>query len=147
MGEWDFVRKLMETEGELVFWRVKIRPGSPPLFGHWNNTPMFGLPGNPVSSHVVFRMLVVPYLRGSIGTPYPYDQIVHARLRTKVRSTKDCLTLRRITLVSTSDGFVADQPKHQGSGNIDSLSSADALTLLQPGQSGEVGELIEVLLL
>ena len=147
MGEWDFVRKLMETEGELVFWRVKIRPGSPPLFGHWNNTPMFGLPGNPVSSHVVFRMLVVPYLRGSIGTPYPSDRIVHARLRTKVRSTKDCLTLRRVTLVSTSDGFVADQPKHQGSGNIDSLSSADALTLLQPGQSGEVGELIEVLLL
>ncbi len=147
MGEWDFVRKLMETEGELVFWRVKIRPGSPPLFGHWNNTPMFGLPGNPVSSHVVFRMLVVPYLRGSFGTPYPSDRIVHARLRTKVRSTKDCLTLRRVTLVSTSDGFVADQPKHQGSGNIDSLSSADALTLLQPGQSGEVGELIEVLLL
>lgn len=147
MGEWDFVRKLMETEGELVFWRVKIRPGSPPLFGHWNNTPMFGLPGNPVSSHVVFRMLVVPYLRGSIGTPYPSDRIVHARLRTKVRSTKDCLTLRRVTLVSTSDGFVADQPKHQGSGNIDSLSSADALTLLQPGQSGEIGELIEVLLL
>jgi molybdopterin molybdotransferase len=36
MGEWDFVRKLMEEEGEPVFWRVKIRPGSPPLFGHWN---------------------------------------------------------------------------------------------------------------
>ena len=55
-------------------------------------TPMFGLPGNPVSSHVVFRMLVVPYLRGSIGTTYPQDQIVHARLQTKVRSTTDCLT-------------------------------------------------------
>ena len=147
MGEWDYVRKLMETEGDLVFWRVKIRPGSPPLFGHWNDTPMFGLPGNPVSSHVVFRMLVTPYLRGSIGTTYPQDQIVHARLQTKVRSTTDCLTLRRVTLKSTPDGFVADQPKHQGSGNIDSLSSADGLTLLKPGQSGDVGEQIEVLLL
>ena len=147
MGEWDFVRKLMETEGDIAFWRVKIRPGSPPLFGHWKGTPMFGLPGNPVSSHVVFRMLVVPYLRGCIGSSYPVDQIVHARLQTNVRSTKDCLTLRRVTLKSTIDGFVANQPKHQGSGNIDSLSSADALTLLQPGQSGEAGELIEVLLL
>jgi len=147
MGEWDYVRKLMETEGDLVFWRVKIRPGSPPLFGHWKNTPMFGLPGNPVSSHVVFRMLVVPYLRGSIGTTYPQDQIVHARLQTNVRSTKDCLTLRRVTLTSTNEGFIAEQPKHQGSGNIDSLSSADGLTLLQPGQSGDAGELIEVLLL
>ena len=147
MGEWDFVRKLMETEGKLVFWRVKIRPGSPPLFGHWKGTPMFGLPGNPVSSHVVFRMLVVPYLRGSLQTSYPHDRIVHARLNTSVRSTKDCLTLRRVTLTSTEEGFIADQPKHQGSGNIDSLSSADGLTLLQPGQSGESGELIQVLLL
>ncbi len=147
MGEWDFVRKLMETEGKLVFWRVKIRPGSPPLFGHWKGTPMFGLPGNPVSSHVVFRMLVVPYLRGSLQTSYPHDRIVHARLNTNVRSTKDCLTLRRVTLTSTDEGFIADQPKHQGSGNIDSLSSADGLTLLQPGQSGESGELIQVLLL
>ena len=147
MGEWDFVRKLMETEGDLIFWRVKIRPGSPPLFGHWKGTPMFGLPGNPVSSHVVFRMLVVPYLRGSLNTAFPHDRIVHARLITNVRSTKDCLTLRRVTLQSTEDGFLADQPKHQGSGNIDSLSSADGLTLLQPGQSGEAGELIQVLLL
>ena len=147
MGEWDFVRKLMETEGDLVFWRVKIRPGSPPLFGHWKGTPMFGLPGNPVSSHVVFRMLVVPYLRGSLKTTFPVDRIVHARLNTNVRSTKDCLTLRRVTLQSTEAGFIANQPKHQGSGNIDSLSSADGLTLLQPGQSGEAGELIQVLLL
>ena len=42
---------------------------------------------------------------------------------------------------------MADQPKHQGSGNIESFSSADGLTLLQPGQSGDAGELIEVLLL
>ncbi|MEC8106842.1 MAG: molybdopterin molybdenumtransferase MoeA, partial [Candidatus Thermoplasmatota archaeon] len=121
--------------------------GSPPLFGHWNGTPKFGLPGNPVSSHVVFRMLVVPYLRGSLNTPFPHDRIVHARLNTNVRSTKDCLTLRRVTLQSTVNGFIANQPKHQGSGNIDSLSSADGLTLLQPGQSGEAGELIQVLLL
>ena len=147
MGEWDFVRKLMEDEGDVSFWRVRIRPGSPPLFGHWNGTPMFGLPGNPVSSHVVFRMLVTPYLRSSLQTQFPIDRIVHAKLLTDVRSTNDCLTLRRITLRSTKDGFLAEQSKHQGSGNIDSLSSADGLTLLQPGQSGKTGEWIEVLLL
>ena len=147
MGEWDFVRKLMEEEGDVSFWRVRIRPGSPPLFGHWNGTPMFGLPGNPVSSHVVFRMLVTPYLRSSLQTQFPIDRIVHAKLLTDVRSTNDCLTLRRVTLRSTKEGFLAEQSKHQGSGNIDSLSSADGLTLLQPGQSGKTGEWIEVLLL
>jgi len=147
MGEWDFVRKLMEDEGDVSFWRVRIRPGSPPLFGHWNDTPMFGLPGNPVSSHVVFRMLVTPYLRSSLQTQFPIDRIVHAKLLTDVRSTNDYLTLRRVTLRSTKNGFIAEQSKHQGSGNIDSLSSADGLTLLQPGQSGKTGEWIEVLLL
>ena len=147
MGEWDFVRKLMEEDGNVAFWRVRIRPGSPPLFGHWNDTPMFGLPGNPVSSHVVFRMLVTPYLRDSLQTTFPMDRIVHAKLLTDVRSTNDCLTLRRVTLLSTKEGFLAEQPKHQGSGNIDSLSSADGLTLLQPGQSGKTGEWVEVLLL
>lgn len=147
MGEWDFVRKLMEEEGDVAFWRVRIRPGSPPLFGHWNDTPMFGLPGNPVSSHVVFRMLVTPYLRSSLQTQFPIDRIVHAKLLTDVRSTNDCLTLRRVTLRSTKEGFLAEQSKHQGSGNIDSLSSADGLTLLQPNQSGKTGEWIEVLLL
>ena len=60
MGEFDYVRRIMEEEGDVHFWRMKIRPGSPPLFGLWNDTPLFGLPGNPVSSHVVFRMLVAP---------------------------------------------------------------------------------------
>ena len=42
MGEWDLVRRLMEEEGDLRYWRVKIRPGSPPLFGLWKGTPLFG---------------------------------------------------------------------------------------------------------
>ena len=44
MGEWDLVRKIMEEEGEISFWRMKLRPGGPPLFGTWKNTPLFGLP-------------------------------------------------------------------------------------------------------
>ena len=62
MGDRDFVRILMQEEGEIKFWRVKMRPGSPPLFGMWNTTPIFGLPGNPVSSHVVFRAIVGKWL-------------------------------------------------------------------------------------
>ncbi|MCH1592236.1 MAG: molybdopterin molybdotransferase MoeA, partial [Candidatus Thalassarchaeaceae archaeon] len=52
MGKWDIVRRIMEEEGDVRFWRIKMRPGGPPLFGSWNGKPIFGLPGNPVSSHV-----------------------------------------------------------------------------------------------
>lgn len=147
MGEFDFVRALMEREGDMKFWRVKIRPGSPPLFGTWGGTPLFGLPGNPVSSHVVFRLLVAPFLRRATGADGPVEWRVRAQLRDRVKSTNDCLTLRRVTLTSTPEGLMAHQPRHQGSGNLESLASADALTLLQPGQSGEVGEWIDVMVL
>ena len=147
MGEFDYVRRIMEEEGDIHFWRMKIRPGSPPLFGLWNSTPLFGLPGNPVSSHVVFRMLVAPYLRQSMGADGPKEWTVRAKLCDAVKSTNDCVTLRRVTLTSTEEGMMAHQPRHQGSGNLESLASASGLTLLQPGQSGEVGEWIDVLVL
>jgi molybdopterin molybdotransferase len=147
MGEFDYVRKLMEEEGDIHFWRVKIRPGSPPLFGFWKETPLFGLPGNPVSSHVAFRMLVAPYLRTSLHADGPKEWMVRAKLCDQVKATQDCLTLRRVNLVSTNEGMMAYQPKHQGSGNLDSLATASGLTLLQPGQTGEVGDWIDVLVL
>lgn len=147
MGEWDLVRRLMEEEGDLRYWRVKIRPGSPPLFGLWKGTPLFGLPGNPVSSHVVFRLLVADAIRAWTGAQGPRETTVRARLLDPVKSTKDCLTLRRVTVTLEGGEMVARQPRHQGSGNLESLASADALTLLPPGASGEAGETIDVLLL
>ena len=80
-------------------------------------------------------------------TDGPKEWKVRARLCDPVKSTSDCMTLRRVTLTSTEDGMMAHQPRHQGSGNIESLASAHGLTLLQPGQSGEVGEWIDVLVL
>jgi len=147
MGEYDLVRKIMEEEGEIHFWRVKIRPGSPPLFGLWNNTPIFGLPGNPVSSHIVFRMLVAPWIREVTGADGPIETKVKVKLATKVKSTKDCLTLRRISIESTVEGFIGHQVVHQGSGNLASIAHCDALTLLQPGQSAEAGDWIDALLI
>ena len=74
-------------------------------------------------------MLVVPYLRGSLNTTFPHDASFTPVL-SQTFGRQKLPTLRRVTLQSTEDGFLADQPKHQGSGNIDSLSSADGLTLL-----------------
>ncbi len=147
MGDYDLVRKIMQEEGDLKFWRVKLRPGSPPLFGMWKGTPIFGLPGNPVSSHVVFRMIVAPWLRHSTSANGPIETPVRVKLADKVKSTEDCITLRRIQIHNTDQGLVGTQPRHQGSGNLESLASADALTLLQPGQIGEVGEWIDALIL
>ena len=146
MGEYDLVRSIMETEGQIKFWRIRIRPGSPPLFGLWNNTPIFGLPGNPVSSHIVFRMLVAPWIRGLTNSIDHLEKRIKVKLATKVKSTKDCLTLRRISIEASENGFIGHQKIHQGSGNLASLTHSDALTLLQPGQSAEPGDWIDAIL-
>ena len=147
MGDWDLVRKIMEEEGDLHFWRVKLRPGSPPLFGLWNNTPIFGLPGNPVSSHVVFRMLVAPWIRHNTQANGPIEARAYATLATKVKSTGDCLTLRRVTIVNEDGQLSAHQNIHQGSGNLASMAMSEGMVVLQPGQEYSIGDTVEVMFL
>ena len=147
MGEWDLVRKIMEDEGEIHFWRVKIRPGSPPLFGKWGRTPIFGLPGNPVSSHVVFRTLVAPWIRNTTSAKGPIEVRAFAQLATAVKSTKDSLTFRRVSIEMTNEGLVAHQKIHQGSGNIASMALSEGMVVLQPGQEYSIGDKVEVMIL
>ncbi len=147
MGEWDLVRKIMEDEGEIHFWRVKIRPGSPPLFGTWGVTPIFGLPGNPVSSHVVFRTLVAPWIRNTTSAKGPIEVRAFAQLATAVKSTKDSLTFRRVSIEMTNEGLVAHQKIHQGSGNIASMALSEGMVVLQPGQEYSIGDKVEVMIL
>tara|TARA_B100000459_G_scaffold147564_1_gene118832 strand:+ start:4150 stop:5358 length:1209 start_codon:yes stop_codon:yes gene_type:complete len=146
MGDWDLVRKLIEEEGDIKFWRVKIRPGSPPLFGYWNGKPLFGLPGNPASSHVVFRMLVAPYLRHSTHGGFQ-ERKIRVQLAERFKTDENFLVLRRIKIDMSGDKILAYSTGYQGSGNLNSLVLADGLTLLEPGHSGEIGTWCEALLL
>ena len=147
MGEWDLVRKIMEDEGDVHFWRVKLRPGSPPLFGLWKDTPIFGLPGNPVSSHVVFRILVGPWIRNTTSATGPTEARAFAKLATMVKPTKDSLTLRRVTIENTEEGLVAHQKIHQGSGNLASIAYSEGMVVLQPGRDYSIGDMVEVMIL
>jgi molybdopterin molybdotransferase len=140
MGEFDFVRKLMEEEGHLHFWKVAIRPGGPPLFGIWKGTPIFGLPGNPVSSHVVFTTIVAPWL-----SPIPLTHRVRIRLLDDVKGAPGKVCLRRIHITTQGDELVGSIHTHQGSGNIHSMVAHNGLTLLPPDTNGTSGELIDAL--
>ena len=119
MGKWDIVRALMEDEGDIGFWRVMMRPGGPPLFGSWKGTPIFGLPGNPVSSHVVFTVLVSEWISKCMGA----DQVTGPRLANRVRVVMEeplkgapgKLCLRRISIRQEGDSLVGSTSTHQGS--------------------------------
>ena len=64
VGKKDLVKKCLEALGmKTKFWKVKVKPGKPILFGILNNIPVFGLPGNPVSSYVCFIIFVIEAIK------------------------------------------------------------------------------------
>ena len=68
MGDFDFVPKILKQNNvNLLFEKIKIQPGKPTVFGVHDNAYVFGLPGNPVSSFVVFEFLVKPFLQKLMG--------------------------------------------------------------------------------
>ena len=149
MGDWDLVRRIMEEEGEVAFWRINLRPGGPPLFGTWKGTPLFGLPGNPVSSLVVFHVLVAPWISKSLGYheemgPRISDR-VSVRLEDDVAGAPGKLCLRRIRIRSHNGELLATTHTHQGSGNMHSMVAHNGLTLLPPDTDGKAGETIDAL--
>ena len=149
MGEWDLVRKIMEEEGNISFWRMKLRPGGPPLFGTWKGTPLFGLPGNPVSSLVVFHVLVAPWISQSLGYHSEMgprlSQRVSVKLEEDVSGAPGKLCLRRIRIRSEEGQLLATTHTHQGSGNMHSMVAHNGLTLLPPDTNGKAGEVIDAL--
>ena len=62
VGEADFLGIALREEGELVLWKLAIKPGKPLTFGHFRGVPVIGLPGNPASTLVTFALLARPYL-------------------------------------------------------------------------------------
>ena len=149
MGDWDLVRRLMEEEGKLSFWKVMIRPGGPPLFGTWKGTPLFGLPGNPVSSHVVFISLVAPWLSHCMEAHPENGPTLADRVRVKlteaIKGAPGKLCMRRIRIETGEDGLTASVHTHQGSGNIHSMVAHNGLTLLPPNTDAEPGDIIDAL--
>jgi molybdopterin molybdotransferase len=67
VGDADFVKPAVEAEGELLMWRISMKPGRPLAFGRVGRASFIGLPGNPVSSFVTFLIFVRPFLLKTQG--------------------------------------------------------------------------------
>ena len=141
MGEKDFIRSSLIERSAVIFWKVLMRPGGPPIFGHWNGTPIFGLPGNPVSSHTVFHLLLVPW----ISHPDIFHRRVSVKMKEGLKGAPNRLCLRRIQITATDNGLIGRPLTHQGSGNVRSMVLNDALTLIPPDTNIEAGELVEAM--
>jgi molybdopterin molybdotransferase len=146
MGEFDYVKKVLDELGEMQWMQIAIRPAKPLAFGLVAGKPVIGLPGNPVSSMVSFELFARPALRQMMG-------VAADRLdRPKIRSIADEALRRRpdgkIHLARVMAEWGPDGRCHvrfsgaQASNLLRSMAQADALAFLPDGDgvppAGEV---------
>ena len=131
VGQYDLMQEGFKGAGvELSFWKVAIKPGKPVAFGTANATPVVGLPGNPVSAMVTFKMLVEPGLRAMAGDEAPFPILHTAKLAHATRHRAGRLELARGKIETRDDTLWVRLASTQSSGAFSSAAGQDALCVL-----------------
>jgi molybdenum cofactor synthesis domain-containing protein len=149
MGDYDVVKAVLGRIADMNWMQIAIKPAKPFAFGTLDGTPIFGLPGNPVSSIVSFEMLARPALRRMMG---------HRRLARQsiVAITDDGLARRpdgKVHLMRVHAGFQDDGRCHvrsaraQGSHQLAATALANAIAVVPDGDGLAPGSEVAVVLL
>lgn len=148
MGDFDFVKKVLSTLGDLTWMQVAIKPAKPLAFGVLFGTPIFGLPGNPVSSAVSFELFARPAIRMMMGRP-DLERVTEIALVDEAlgRSPDGKTHFQRVVASQESDGWHVRSAGGQGSHQLAALAAANALAVLEDGDGAAVGDRVRVMLL
>jgi molybdopterin molybdotransferase len=148
VGDHDHVRDVLEQMGaRLLFFRVTMRPGSPFSFALLGATPVFALPGNPVSAMVTFEVLVRPALRKMMGLELYDRPRRRVRLAEPLRATGRLTHFYRAALEPAQGTWLARLTGPQGSGILTSMSEADALIVVPADSVLSAGTEVEAIVL
>ena len=145
VGEEDHVRGQIEERGVLDVWKLAIKPGKPLAFGRVCGTPIFGLPGNPVSAFVTFALVAKPWLIGRQGgsvTPSPRFPVKAGFALPRPGTREEFL---RVKLSGSGEAMRANLSGSQSSAVLTSLSEADAVAVIAPGKTVAEGDWLEVI--
>ena len=147
VGDYDLVKDAFAKLGiEAGFWKVRIKPGKPLVFGRRGATPVVGLPGNPMSAMVTFEALVRPGLRAMLGDPRPYRMRHAVPLAGAYRHAAGRLELVRAQVALAGGKLTATPLRLQDSGSLPSWVGVDALLALAEDRTTfEAGELVPAL--
>ena len=151
VGEADYTRQMMADLGEVMFWKIAMRPGRPMAFGkivsNGRSAYVFGLPGNPVAVMVSFYFFAQPALLQMMGAAERGLPMMSALCRSPIRKKAGRTEYQRGILSAGADG----RPEvritgSQGSGILRSMSEANCMVVLHHDrQDVKVGEPVDVL--
>jgi molybdopterin molybdotransferase len=149
VGDYDFVKDVLRDLGmEMVFWKVAMKPGRPLAFGTIGAKPVFGLPGNPVSSMVSFEQFVRPSLLKMMGHRKLFRPIIEAILKEDIHKEPGMRHFMRAFVSFESDRYFVSTTGDQGSGILWSMVKANGLIIIPESQGAvRAGEKVQVQLL
>lgn len=132
MGDYDFVPGALEENGvDILFSEVAIKPGKPTVFGRKEDTFVFGLPGNPVSSFVIFELFVKPFIYQYVGYQYqPRDVVMQMGIDYSRKKTVRTFWMP----VFINENNEAMPVEYHGSAHIHSMCYADGLAYIETGK-------------
>ena len=133
VGEYDFVESVLKDLGaEFFFDSVALRPGKPTVFGWCQGTPVFGLPGNPVSTMITFQLFVQPAIELMSGIPARPIAYFKAKLATPVRE-RGAITHFIPARVTYTDGDPVVEPvRWEGSADIGAIVRGNCYLVVRP---------------
>ena len=134
VGDYDLVKQILAEQGNIEFWRVRMRPGKPVAFGLLGQTPLLGLPGNPVSAAVTFELFGRPAIRRMLGCATLLRPKIEVVLEDGEIQRADRQQYVRARLFSRDGTLVARTTGAQDSHIISSLRGATALLVVDIGE-------------
>lgn len=146
MGEFDYVPGVLQEKGfKLLFQKVAIKPGKPTVFGKIDNKFVFGMPGNPVSTFILFEMLVKPFCYKLMGADYSHTKVTAKLAETIKRKKSERLSF--IPVVVNNNGEI-NLIKYHGSAHIHALTKANGILSIPVGVNEiKAGENVQALLI
>jgi molybdopterin molybdotransferase len=150
VGEADFVKQLMTQMGEVLFWKIAMKPGRPMAFGRIGEDPhgawLFGLPGNPVAVMATFYQFVRDALYTLMGAdPLPAVPLLTVTCATALKKFPGRTEFQRGVLVQNDGQWQVHATGAQGSGILRSMSDANCLIVLEQDRGNvAAGETVQV---
>lgn len=138
VGDFDVVKQVLVAEGEMTFWRVRMKPGKPLAFGQLTadvdgerrTVPVLGMPGNPVSAMVSFELFVRPSILKMRGLTDLDRPLIDVILDDPVPSKDDRRHYVRVHVEARDGAYHARLTGEQGSGILNSMVKANALAII-----------------
>jgi molybdopterin molybdotransferase len=157
MGDYDVVKEVLAKQGEIVFWKVRAKPGKPLAFGTIKRTgqgkalrdlPHMGLAGNAVSCMVNYELFVRPAILKMMGKKNLFKPTIEAVIEDTIKNDDGRRVFARVVVEKRDGQYHARLTGPQGSGILTSMAMANGLAIVpEERESVKKGDILKVMML